>query len=281
MLITGGWGALGRSLAIQLRSVGHHVVQAGRSNVDAHDSVYIDVCNYPDLSGALKSLRPEIVVHLSAVFSDDFALALATNVIGAKNLLAALEENQLNARVLLAGSAAEYGIVHPEENPVSVEQVLRPVSVYGVTKSWQTQWGVLCAHKGQDVVVARIFNLVGIGMSERLFVGRVYKQLEQLAAGSCDRIETGPLAAVRDYISLEGAGEQLMAVIQAGKSGSIYNVASGKPVSMRELLQGILRERGLGMDIVVEGARPHGRSGFDVPVIYADVEHTIALMGAK
>ncbi|KQV83979.1 hypothetical protein ASC90_00120 [Rhizobium sp. Root1220] len=220
-------------------------------------------------------------MHLSAVFSDDFALALATNVIGAKNLLAALEENHLDARVLLAGSAAEYGIVHPEENPISVAQVLRPVSIYGVTKSWQTQWGVHSAHKGQDVVVARIFNLVGIGMSERLFVGRVYKQLKQLDAGSCDRIETGPLAAVRDYISLSGAGEQLMAIIKAGKSGSIYNVASGKPVSMRELLQGMLKERGLGMDIVVEGALPHGRSGFDVPVIYADVEHTIALMGAK
>ncbi|WP_245268043.1 NAD-dependent epimerase/dehydratase family protein [Rhizobium sp. 42MFCr.1] len=281
MLITGGWGSLGRSLAMQLRSVGHHVVQAGRSSVHAEDSVCIDVCNYDDLSGAINSLRPEIVVHLSAVFSDDFALALATNVIGAKNLLAALEENHLNARVLLAGSAAEYGIVHPEENPISVEQVLRPVSIYGVTKAWQTQWGVFCAHKGQDVIVARIFNLVGKGMSERLFVGRVYKQLEHLAAGSRDRIETGPLAAVRDYISLEEAGKQLMAIMQTGKSGSIYNVASGKPVSMRELLQGILRERGLGMDIVVEGARPHGRTGFDVPIIYADVEQTIALMGVE
>ncbi|WP_338111073.1 NAD-dependent epimerase/dehydratase family protein [Rhizobium cauense] len=281
MLITGGWGALGRSLAIQLRSIGHHVVQAGRSSVEGCDAMSVDVRNYADLSGALRSLRPEVIIHLSAVFSDDFALALATNVIGAKNLLAALEENDLNARVLLAGSAAEYGIVYPEENPVSVEQVLRPVSIYGLTKSWQTQWGVLCSHRGQDVVIARIFNLNGPGMSERLFVGRINKQLEQLTAGSCDKIETGPLASVRDYISLEEAGEQLMAIINAGKSGSIYNVASGKPISMRELLQGMLRERGLAMDIVVEGVRPYGRSGFDIPVIYADVERTIALMRAK
>lgn len=280
MLITGGWGALGRSLAIQLRSAGHRVIQAGRSSADAHDSMRIDVCNYEDLSAALRSFRPEIVVHLSAVFSDDFALALSTNVMGAKNLLAALEENRLHARVLLAGSAAEYGVVHPEENPVSVEHVLRPVSIYGVTKSWQTQWGILCSHKGQDVVVARLFNLIGAGISERLFVGRIYKQLEQLAAGNCDKIETGPLTAVRDYISLQEAGLQLMAVLQAGRSGSIYNIASGKPISMRQLLQGMLSERGLGMDIVVEGALPHGRSGFDVPVIYADIEHTIALMGA-
>lgn len=261
-----------------MRAEGYNVIQAGRSALEAPESTRVDVCSYGDLSRVVGTVRPDVVLHLSAVFSDDFEHAFATNVIGAKNLFKALEDNRLDSKVILAGSAAEYGIVYPHENPVSVNQVLRPVSVYGLTKSWQTQLGLLCASKGQDVVVARIFNLRGNGISDRLFVGRVNDQLEQLAAGTRDRIVTGPLGAVRDYISLEAASAQLLSILRFGRSGAIYHVASGTPVSMRELLLNMLQARGFTMEVVDEVQSPYGRGGFDVPAIYANIEDTLALM---
>lgn len=169
-------GSLGRVLSERLRHRGYPVVQCGRNVPIDSEHIQIDVSDYSQTLAAIASIRPSIIVHLAASYNNEFDPAFAINVLGAKNLLAALKETSTPARVVLAGSAAEYGLVSASENPIGVQRVLRPVSIYGLTKSWQTNWGLLCAHEGQDVVIARIFNLYGSEMSQRLFVGRVQQQ---------------------------------------------------------------------------------------------------------
>jgi nucleoside-diphosphate-sugar epimerase len=168
--------------------------------------------------------------------------------------------------------------VHPDENPVREDRVLRPVSVYGMTKAWQTQLAGLYAARGVDVAVARVFNLEGPGMSERLFVGRLQKQIQEVLAGSRQVIELGPLDATRDYLSTAEAAEQLLAIAAYAPAGSIHHVASGVPVTMRALMERMLAASGLDAGIVRENRELSNRSGYDVPAIYADVGATMALL---
>ena len=65
------------------------------------------------------------------------------NTQGVRHLLDALEEEKLRSRVVVMGSAAEYGVTAPEENPLSEDRILRPVSIYGLTKAFQTQLALL------------------------------------------------------------------------------------------------------------------------------------------
>jgi nucleoside-diphosphate-sugar epimerase len=278
VLITGGNGALGSVLSNQLRQKGHAVVCGSRRAAPDQGSVHLDLNDPDQLQAAIHSLRPEVIFHLAATFEPDFEAAYATNVRGAMNLLAAMRQAGVSARVVLAGSAAEYGLVAPEENPLRETRVLRPVATYGLTKSWQTTWGLMCAHQGDDVVVARVFNLWGAGLSTRLFAGRVEQQIRSVLEGKQDRIEVGPLSAVRDYISLAEAGVQLMAIADHGIQGAVYHVASGQPTTMRELLAKRLAQDQLTMDIVDEAASLTTRTGYDVPVIYADITLTSALI---
>jgi GDP-4-dehydro-6-deoxy-D-mannose reductase len=189
-----------------------------------------------------------------------------------------VKQKSLKTRVVIIGSAAEYGVVNIAENPIRESRLLAPVSVYGLSKSWQSQLIGLYRSAGLDVLGARVFNLYGCGISDLLFAGRVQNQIRDVLDGKKESIEVGQLTAVRDYISTEDAAIQLLAIIQRGLPGEIYHVASGVPVTMQEILQRQLTAVGLSFSIVKESAQFSNRSGYDVPMIYADISKTLEIM---
>lgn len=278
ILVTGGDGALGSVLVAQLRSSGYDVVRGTRRLPQAITDCSMDVTDFAQTSKLIHSIKPSTIIHLAATFSTDYDTAFATNVLGSKNLISAVQATGLPIRIVLAGSAAEYGLVSPDENPIREDRVLRPVSVYGLTKSWQTNYGLMCAHQGCDIVIARIFNLDGPNLSERLFVGRIHQQIQEVLSGYRKRIEVGVLSATRDYISVKDAVSQLINITLQGQAGQIYHVASGRPTQMRALLEQHLTLNGLDFSIVDEAEALSGRSGYDVPIIYADIRRTTALL---
>lgn len=278
VLITGGFGALGRALATWLRTLGHQVTCGTRRVSDEPGTAQMNLADTAQLQSVIAALQPEVVFHLAATFSPDLEEAYTVNVRGAINLLEAMTLAGSSARMVLAGSAAEYGVVSPEENPVRENRVLHPATTYGLTKAWQTTWGLMRAHQGDNIVVARIFNLWGEGLSERLFAGRIDQQVRKVLDGRQRRIEVGPLSALRDYISLDEAAHQVTAIAFAGEAGRVYHVASGQPVCMRDLLVKRLAQDNLGFEIVDEDPGHSNRVGYDVPVIYADISATRRLL---
>ncbi len=291
VLVTGASGALGQAVIKQLKKTDNYSVIAAIRNSDVElkvavenpeensGTLYLDVRDTVQLQNTITELQPDLVIHLAATFENDFDTAYAVNVESSRTLLESMLQSGCQGRVVLIGSAAEYGVIQPQENPVSEDHVLKPVSVYGLTKAWQTQLAGLYSCRGVDVVVARVFNLYGDKLSERLFIGRLQKQIDAVLEGKQTVIELGPLSASRDYLSTEEAAEQLLRIAHYGQSGSVYHVASGQAVSMRELLMKYLQKNNLDISIVRESAESSNRSGYDVPVIYADISRTRQLSG--
>lgn len=276
VLLTGSTGALGQVFANRLHAnPADFIVFAPRRG--EHDDS-LDLRNRDQIARTIERTRPDLIVHLAATFSNEFDEAYAINVDATRHMLETVEASGQPVRVVLIGSAAEYGPVAPAENPIVEDRVLRPVSIYGMTKAWQTELAYVHASRGVNVVVARVFNLVGPGLSERLFIGRLYKQIEEVLRGEREKIEVGPLSAVRDYISIDDAVTQLLAIADYGEAGEVYHVASGEPVTMRELIDRELAAHGLNESIVVERADLSNRSGYDVPSIYADISRTAMLL---
>jgi GDP-4-dehydro-6-deoxy-D-mannose reductase len=278
VLVTGAFGALGQAVIARLRKSGNYRVVATSRLCDDKSGFQLDVRNPEQLAAAINRTEPDLLLHLAATFATDFDDAYAVNVEATRHLLDAVQKSGSRMRILLIGSAAEYGVVRKEENPIREDRVLCPVSIYGLTKAWQTQFAGLYASRGVDVVVARIFNLDGPGLSERLFIGRLQKQIEEVLAGRRSVIELGPLSAIRDYVSTDEAAEQIIAIATHGESGRVCHVASGKPITMRDILIRYLANHKLGASIVRESAALTNRIGYDVPVIYADVTNTMQLM---
>lgn len=280
VLVTGANGALGRAVINCLRNVVDYRVVATDLQYDDVNIFQLDIRDHSMLAATVNRIKPDLILHLAATFADDLDEAYTVNVDASRHLLDVVRQSASRTRVLLVGSAAEYGVVQPEENPIREDRVLRPVSINGLTKAWQTQLAGLYASRGVDVVVARIFNLDGPGLSERLFIGRLQKQINDVLAKRKSAIELGPLSAIRDYVTTKEAADQILAIAMCAEPGRVYHVASGIPVTMRDILARYLDIYGLDPSIVQEAAEFSNRSGYDVPAIYADVANTMQLMSA-
>lgn len=278
VLVTGATGALGQAVIARLRKDGNYRIVATSRHRDDETGVQLDLRNPELISALINRAVPNLILHLAATFSPDFDEAYAVNVDATRRLLDAVQESGSRMRVLLVGSAAEYGAVRPEENPIREDHVLNPVSIYGLSKAWQTQLAGLYSSRGVDVVVARVFNLDGPGLTERLFIGRLQKQINEVLAGRKSVIEIGSLSATRDYLTTAEAADQILSIAEHAESGRVYHVASGIPVTMRDVLVHYLAINKLDISIVRESSELTRRTGYDVPVIYADTTNTRQLM---
>lgn len=280
ILVTGATGGFGSILVKWLQENNSEPIwRTGRQKLDEEGYYSCDLTDAKATRALIARLSPSMIYHMAGDYTNTYDLDYSINSLGARHLIEALIEESIDARVILIGSAAEYGVVLREENPVKEDRVLRPVSVYGLTKAFQTQLGIYFAHNSSiEIVIARMFNLQASGLSGRLFVGRVEKQITAFLRGETKEIIVGNLDSQRDYVSVSQAVEQLNLIATRGLSGEVYHVASGQPTRMRELLHKLMLEAGIDPLNARENVGAVGRLGYDVPVIYADTTKTSKLL---
>lgn len=229
----------------------------------------IDLSNTEEVYKIIKEIKPDLIYNFAGTFSNDYDLDYSANVLLPKSILDSIIKLEYKTRVLLIGSSAEYGCVEESDNPVNEDHKLNPVSVYGLTKVFQTKMMRFYFEKfNVNVVMARTFNLLSKNMSEKLFVGRVYRLIEEYKSNKIDFITLGNLQNKRDYIDTEKAVEMYKKIMDKGVAGEIYNVGSGNSIKIEDLLKNILLQNDLSMDIV---KTEHFDNRFDIKNIYADI----------
>ncbi len=278
VLITGATGALGQAVVEEIKKSNTYQIFTTTSAPSHHSQeITCDFHHLEQLTTAFNLSKPDLILHLGATFTSDINEAYRINVAPAAHILDLIYKSGAQTRMILIGSAAEYGIIKPKDNPVHEHQTLFPVSIYGISKAWQTQLLGLYASLGVDVICCRIFNLYGRGISDKLFAGRLQNQINLVKSGQKFFIEIGSLTAVRDYISTSEAARQLMMVAARGISGNIYHIASGIPITMRDFLYKELKLNGLSSSLVRESQAHSNPCGYDIPIIFANVQKTRSL----
>jgi GDP-4-dehydro-6-deoxy-D-mannose reductase len=249
VLITGLPGFTASRLLDHLRQeAGNSTLCVGvsRHPYTAPDGVQAVACDLVDgqaVRRLLADVQPTRVFHLAGTFTNEFNTDFSGNVVTTQNLLdAALElADPHSCRILIPGSAAEYGYVATAGDMVSERHPLRPVSAYGLTKVFQTQLaGFYARARGLHVVIARTFNLLGRGASRRLMVGRLYEQIQAVRRGEAEEITLGDVSGARDYIDVRDAIRAYIDIIEHGTAAEVYNVGSGRLTQTAELLRLLL-----------------------------------------
>lgn len=242
-LITGAGGFLGGHLCRRLRESGHDTLAVGRVGGEGRKRVdtYLAVEDLPTdewLADRLRRHRPDCVYHLAGTVSARCDEALYRINLGyGLRLLQACAGLDSPPRVVLLGSAAEYGPPGDPLHDLQETDATRPVSAYGASKLAQTQYAL--SQKGVEVVVARAFNPIGVGMPTSSAAGRFVARLAERAnaAGEHDGvIETGPLHGIRDLVSADQLAAALVALAGPRVTpGRVYNLCTGVGTSMRTL----------------------------------------------
>lgn len=268
ILIIGSTGVIGRQL------VKTCITKFGPNSLilPSRSKNLWDVSDSKSVSELIESSQPNLIFNLATSYEEKFSEAVSVNVVGSQNILESVYRLGLNARVILIGSAAEYGDVSIDENPIPETRVLNPCSVYGMTKALQTKLATFYAPLGVDVIVARLFNISGRGLSDRLLLGSVEKQIEELRKLQRTSIKVGNLDSIRDYISAEDAAKKLMNIASYGKTGEVYNVASGHGSKVIDVVKSVLEENGLTETILSRVDQVNKSQSRLTKVIFADIK---------
>jgi GDP-4-dehydro-6-deoxy-D-mannose reductase len=263
-----------------------------RSNNVAHlrDRVVLhrgDLLDPSSTLAVLTAIQPDFVFHLAgqsfvpSSWNNPWQ-TFESNVRGQLNLLEAVAQVIPRSRVLIVGSNEEYGSVLPEHLPVDEEVPLRPDSPYGVSKVAQDLMGLQYhLSKGLETVRVRPFNHIGPRQSERFVASALARQIAEIEAGLRPAtLQVGNLRAQRDFTDVRDTVRAYYLIVQRGVPGEVYNIGSGVPHSIQELLDVLLdlAQVEVKVKLKVEVDQTRLRPS-DVPLSYCDYSRLYACTG--
>ena len=285
LLITGIAGFAGSHLAEYLlkENLGevHGLIRTYNANQDnikgIMDQITLHECDLSDAystTEVIKKVEPDYVFHLAAqAFVPKSWHApqetISSNITGTVNLLEAIRKADIDPKIQFAGTSEEYGLVQPEETPITEENELRPMSPYGVSKVSMDHFG--CQYHisyGLKVVVTRGFNHTGPRRGHVYVCSDWSKQIAEIEAGKRKPVMfTGNLEAKRDFTDVRNMVRGYYLAADKGKPGERYNIGSGKAYAMKEIQQMLFKMT----DVEIENSPDPGRMRpSDVPLLLAD-----------
>ncbi len=225
-------------------------------------------------SRVLAETKPDFIFHLAAQafvpesWRDPWQ-TLANNIRGQLNILQALIETGARPRVLIVGSADEYGLIAPDELPITETTPLRPYSPYAVSKIAQDMLGYqYYASHHLPIVRVRPFNHIGARQSPAFVTSDFAKQIAEIEAGVQEpKLEVGNLEARRDFTDVRDMVRAYYLALQHGEAGDVYNLGAEKAYSIREVLDMLLDMSKVEIEVVPDQRRLRPS---DVPVVVSD-----------
>jgi GDP-4-dehydro-6-deoxy-D-mannose reductase len=206
-----------------------------------------DLGDMTALRAALERSRPDAIFHLAAqsFVPTSWTAPAETfhiNVSGQIHLFEAIRSLGIDPVVHLACSSEEYGLVHPDETPITEQNPLRPLSPYAVSKVAQDFLGYqYFMSYGLRAVRTRGFNHEGPRRGEVFVMSNFAKQIASIEAGLREPVmRVGNLDAVRDFTDVRDMVRAYWLAAERGAPGEVYNIASGRGITIREMLDRLL-----------------------------------------
>lgn len=232
------------------------------------DRIHLLDCDLRDnvaVRKTLEEVKPDYIFHLAA---QSFvptswkapAETLTTNIISELNLLESIRDLALDTRIQVAGSSEEYGLVYEHEAPIKEDNPLRPLSPYAVSKVAQ-DYLAYQYHQSYGIfaVRTRAFNHTGPRRGQVFVSSDFSRQVAMIEKGKKEPvIEVGNLEARRDFSDVRDIVRGYWLALEKGEAGEVYNLGSGKAITIRELLDLILSLSHLDIEVrqVPERMRP-------------------------
>ena len=219
-------------------------------------------------------VKPDLIIHLAAQSSvsaswKDPSGTLRVNAGGTIHLLEALRSEQLTPRVVLVGSGEQYGMVHPEDNPIREECPFRPANPYAASKAAQDLYGYqYFVAYGLPILRARPFNHFGPRQTSTFVIANFARQIALIEAEKAEPVlSVGNLQARRDFLPVEDVVAAYLAIAEQGWPGEAYNIGSGQARSIRAMLDLLLTFARRSIQLREDPARLRP---VDVPLLEAD-----------
>ena len=237
-LLIGGTGFAGSHM--------QHVLCEGYKVVLSNHET--DIRDAAAMCELVKRTRPDYVVNFASITTvresfEDPIRTYAIGFLGTLNLLQALKKARYRGRVLNISSSEVYGFPLGSELPVKETTRTFPMSPYAVnkiaTEALCYQWAQT---EGFEIVTARPFTHVGPGQSDKFAISSFAKQIAEILLRKRDAvIHVGDLNTTRDLTDVRDVVIAYKLLLEKGRNGEVYNVCSGKEVSMLSVVNQLIQ----------------------------------------
>ena len=272
VLITGITGFVGSHLADYLLSLGSieiYGIERWRSRTEniehIRDKINLVGCDIRDsisVTETIGKIKPDKIFHLAAqsfVPSSWQAPqeSLTTNIIGELNVFEAVRAVNINPVIQIAGSSEEYGLVLPDELPIKETNPLRPLSPYAVSKVGQDFLGYQYYKSyNMNIIRTRAFNHTGPRRGEVFASSNFAKQIVEIEKNKREPVVfVGNLDARRDFTDVRDVVRAYWLATEKCLPGEVYNISSGKALSIKEMLDLLLKISKVKVEIKQDSAR--------------------------
>jgi GDP-4-dehydro-6-deoxy-D-mannose reductase len=189
------------------------------------------------------------------------------NVMGSVRLAQALRAQPQSVRLLYISSAEVYGFQARHTLPLSEAALAQPANPYAASKIAAEYLLTALRNDGLQVVIARPFNHIGAGQDPRFVVAGFARQLADILAGGPNELSVGNLEAERDFLDVLDVARAYVALMESGQDGVIYNIASGTPVAIKDILRRLIIMANVAVAVREDPARMRPS---DIPCFYGD-----------
>jgi GDP-4-dehydro-6-deoxy-D-mannose reductase len=215
---------------------------------DRYTYVALDLFEQDEVTKLLVDADVDTVVHLAASLRDEpFERLVRNNIECTHSLLeAAVAAGRDDLRIVACSSGSVYGAVPESKLPMAEDLPAEPIDTYSVTKRAAEDLASVYRRRNDlDIVVARLFNIVGPGEDERHFAPYLAGRFAERVAGLTDEpVPVGPLDTTRDLVDVRDVAGALVAIARSVGADPLVNVASGTETGMQELFDTFARLAG-------------------------------------
>ena len=250
LAVTGATGFIGRHVLALLKAHSEHdiVIVSRQEHVNGLGKsgfqwVRMDVGNAP--ADAFERMgRPEVLIHMAwgglpnYASRHHFERELPAQYQFLKNLV----QSGLK-KVLVTGTCFEYGM---QSGALAEDALTKPINPYGFAKdALRKQLEFLQCDQHFKLVWARMFYLYGDGQAPSSLLPQLRRAVEQGAV----EFNMSAGEQLRDYMPVEDAAKCIASLAMSDDAPAIINVCSGKPVSVRSLVEQWLNKFGWEMKL--------------------------------
>jgi len=297
VLITGISGFAGSHLAEQLLDLGcevhgtirrhavpmHENIEHLRGKIMLHEA---DITSAERIYEIFDEIRPHAVFHLAAesfvpTSFREPARVTTNNINGTIKIFEAARRfgSELES-IQVACSSEQYGLVDPEEIPVTEDlkkNPFRPRSVYGITKVATEQIAWLYHNSyGVPSIITRGFNHEGPRRGIQFVTSVVHRQIVEILNKQRDYIVIGNPNAIRDFTHVKDTVNAYILVSEKKKFGEPYNVCSGKGITIADYIEISKRIFNISAKVYVN---PDRMRPSEVPLLIGKIDKIVKDIG--